>query len=66
MCHQNDFGHGGLLSGFILQALVQAIIINLEDGGLVIAASFIGNDNVSIPMGSISLHVKRGDPLYLK
>jgi hypothetical protein len=55
-----------LLSGFILQALVQAIRINLEDRGVVIAAFFIGNDNVSIPMGSIPFHVKRGHPLYLK
>jgi hypothetical protein len=46
MCHQNDLGHGVLLSGFILQALVQAIRINLEDRGFVIGASFIDNDNV--------------------
>jgi hypothetical protein len=55
-----------LLSGFILQALVLSIRINIEDRGLVLASSFIGNGNVSIPMGSIPLYVKRGHSLYLK
>jgi hypothetical protein len=55
-----------LLSGFIRQLLVLGIRINIEDRGPVLAASFIGNDNVSIPMGSIPLYVKRGHPLYLK